>query len=79
MSTDHITLTDIDIERCESLANSYTKATLEAFGVEWPPIAGWKRALRGKIIKRADYERAMLGRSWKAHVVEQQKKQLNLF
>lgn len=66
MTTETVILTQLAIERCESLANSYTRDTLAAFGVAWPPIEGWKRALIGREISRSNYERAFQGRSKKA-------------
>lgn len=61
-----IILTQPVLERCESLAKAYSRKTLAALGVSWPPIAGWKRALLGREIPVADYERALAGRSNKA-------------
>lgn len=58
-----ITLTEKLISECESLSNSYTRKTLKAFGVEYPPIQGWKRALIGKQITREAYAEALAGRS----------------
>ena len=58
-----IILTQPVLERCESLANAYTRETLAALGVSWPPVHGWKRALLGREIPLANYERALAGRS----------------
>lgn len=65
-----IILTQPVIEACESLANTYTRETLTALGVEWPPIQGWKRALLGREIPMDDYQRALAGRSKKAKRLE---------
>ena len=81
MSGKTILLTYPVIERCESLANSYTRETLEALGVEYPPMQGWKRALHCREISEEDYERALAGRSKAAKKLApiEDKNQLALF
>jgi len=70
MNPQTIILTQPVLERCESLANSYTRETLAALGVDWPPVQGWKRALLGREIPQADYDRALAGRSKAAKKVD---------
>lgn len=58
-----ITLTAGTISACESLANSYTRETLAAFGISWPPRVGWKARLIGTTITNEKYQAALNGRS----------------
>lgn len=82
MNPKTIILTQPVLERCESLANSYTKETLCALGISYPPIQGWKRVLLGREILLSDYERALAGRSNSAkriYPVKGDTPQLSLF
>lgn len=58
-----ITLTDLDIERCEGAAHSYRVEVIRLLGGMLPgdtqPRQGWKIGLRGKVISRCDYEQAL--------------------
>lgn len=41
-------LTEADVEAGKSPKGGWTRATLESWGVPWPPPAGWKDALTAK-------------------------------
>jgi hypothetical protein len=43
MRTERITKQEIEAEL--TLAGGYTKATLDKWGVPWPPPKGWKQRL----------------------------------
>lgn len=53
-------LTNELIERCKTAHGGYTRRTLQCFGVEWPPIKGWKNGIIGSEISAELYTRAFL-------------------
>jgi hypothetical protein len=57
-----ITLTRELIEECRTERGGFTKATIEAFGLEWPPRRGWPRRLIGTDIDHSKYNQAQQGR-----------------
>ena len=46
--SDTILLTEEEIEAGKSARGGWTRATLAAWGVPWPPPKGWKRKLLGQ-------------------------------
>ena len=38
-------ITDAEIEAAKSPRGGFTQKTLAAWGVPWPPVKGWRRAL----------------------------------
>ncbi len=38
-------ITDAQIEAAKSPKGGFTRATLAAWGVPWPPVKGWRKAL----------------------------------
>ncbi|MCG9736967.1 GIY-YIG nuclease family protein [Shewanella insulae] len=45
-----ITLTEERLTKAKTAKGGYNKAQLQVIGVDWPPIAGWKKSLIGKRI-----------------------------
>jgi ribonuclease HI len=43
----------------------YTRVTLKALGVKWPPTNGWTRTIVGQSITNEQYEQALAGRTAK--------------
>ena len=38
-------ITDAEIEAAKSPRGGFTRATLAKWGVPWPPVKGWRKAL----------------------------------
>lgn len=65
-SLETVLLTKAKIEECESLAHSYTKATIRALGGQFHngyPLAGWKQKLIGTRIPVHQFNEAKVLRS----------------
>lgn len=58
------------IEREKTSKGGWTRATLEAHGVPWPPPRGWRRLQTGFIVKTSDRHKAynayINSHEWKA-------------
>lgn len=52
-------LTKENIEAGSTSGVSYTRRQLEALGVAWPPVHGWKAGLIGKTISDEKYAEFM--------------------
>ncbi len=50
------------INQCKTAAGGFTAATLNALGVEWPPLKGWPRRLIGTEVTQAKFHEALEGR-----------------
>jgi hypothetical protein len=57
-----VILTKENIESLCNLPGGFTRKTLAALGVDWPPKKGWKFDLIGKEIPDEQYARAMAGK-----------------
>ena len=40
------TVTEFDVQRAMTPAGGFTRATLESWGIAWPPKAGWRKAIK---------------------------------
>ena len=56
-----VVITEEMIVACQTKRGGYTLATIEAFGLSWPPRVGWVKRLVGREISVADYEKAVNG------------------
>jgi ribonuclease HI len=54
---DRVTLTRENLGRLETHRGGYTRQTLDALGIPWPPPRGWRRRLVGTVIDRPTFER----------------------
>ena len=54
-----ITLTDIDVNRCRTDKGGFTRGTVEALGLDWPPVKGWVKNLHGVRLNRKAYQMAL--------------------
>ena len=58
-----ITLTKELIKRCRTSQSGFTNATIRAFGIKKEDLTqGWPFRLRGKVLSREDYRKALEGR-----------------
>jgi len=57
-----ITLTQKTLEILCTEKGGYTKATLSALGVDWPPRKGWKVGLVGRVISMGQFSDAEKGK-----------------
>ena len=65
MKTETVVLTEELIERCRTDAGGFTGATIVALGMNLSDLRGkkgWTFRLRGTVITRDQYERAVAGR-----------------
>jgi len=59
-----ITLTQERLKDLCTERGGYTKATLSALGVDWPPKKGWKARLVGKVISPDEFSDAEYGKGY---------------
>lgn len=57
-----VELTSEAIQLCRTEANGFTNETIRAWGVRPPLIKGWVGRLKGVMIRREDYRKALAGR-----------------
>jgi len=57
MESDSLQITDELIEAGKSDRGGWTKAQLAILGVPWPPEAGWKDRVRGRLIPKSEADR----------------------
>ena len=55
-------LTRAMLEQCRTDKGGFTNATLQALGIDWPPVHGWPRRIVGRSITRDAYQKALDGR-----------------
>lgn len=58
----NVILTQEMIGDLQTEYGGFTRATLKALGIAWPPLHGWRRDLIGSAITEAAYEAAMAGK-----------------
>ena len=62
-------LTDEEIEAAKSARGGWTRKTLAGWGVSWPPVKGWRRALvEGRSIPKAKKAARKIAQFRRRHV-----------
>ncbi len=56
-----VCLTREMIQACKTRKGGFTRDTLKAFGISWPPKQGWPHRIEGMTMTNAQYRAAMIG------------------
>lgn len=59
---EQITMTPLRLRSLQTFKGGFTRATLDALGVAWPPQGGWAKAIYGSLVPRETFRKALEGR-----------------
>ena len=72
-NTEHFEVTSSWLDKNKTAAGGYTRKQVEAIGLKWPLVSGWKREIVGKVItcqQAAEFEQLARGKPAKVSLAQ---------